>query len=259
MNVYWLEQTEKDLPAQNDWLSADEISRIEGMRFVKRRSDWTLGRWTAKRALASYCGMPPVSDALRTIEIRPEVSGAPVVFISGHKHPISISLSHRSGTALCAIAPSGVALGCDLELGEERHPAFITDYFTAGEQNYVMALPRKVRWPRLALLWSAKESALKALRTGLRVDTRSVAVQLPDDGFDPSSWGSLQVGCADGKVFCGWHSTANGLVRTIVADPPPEFPVALRASVFHALTADYTSSQALEIATPCDLYAIQRH
>ena len=53
MNVYWLEQTEEDLPAEDDWLNASEMARLSGMRFPKRRVDWRLGRWTAKRALVT--------------------------------------------------------------------------------------------------------------------------------------------------------------------------------------------------------------
>ena len=55
---HWLEQTEADLPAANDWLSAGERLRLDGMRFAKRHADWRLGRWTAKRALAAYLNLP---------------------------------------------------------------------------------------------------------------------------------------------------------------------------------------------------------
>ena len=54
MELYWLEQTYADVPAENDWLSANEAVRLNTMRFARRRSDWRLGRWTAKNALALY-------------------------------------------------------------------------------------------------------------------------------------------------------------------------------------------------------------
>ena len=34
MNVYWLEQTEADVPAENDWLSANEAVWLSDMRFA---------------------------------------------------------------------------------------------------------------------------------------------------------------------------------------------------------------------------------
>ena len=54
MEVYWLEQSEGDVPTTDDWLSPDEVVRLSTMRIAKRRSDWRLGRWTAKNALAVY-------------------------------------------------------------------------------------------------------------------------------------------------------------------------------------------------------------
>jgi hypothetical protein len=52
MNVHWLEQTEADVPAENDWLSANEAVCLNSMRFAKRRNDWRLGRGTAKCVLS---------------------------------------------------------------------------------------------------------------------------------------------------------------------------------------------------------------
>ena len=54
MRVFWLEQTEADVPPSNDWLGPAELDRCNAFRFAKRRNDWRLGRWTAKCALAAY-------------------------------------------------------------------------------------------------------------------------------------------------------------------------------------------------------------
>src|SRR5664280_1379890 len=97
MDVYWLEQTEADLPAENDWLSTSEVTRLNGMRFAKRHADWRLGRWTAKRALALYLNLSSHPQALTDIEVRPAPSGAPEVFIANPPAGIAISLSHRAG------------------------------------------------------------------------------------------------------------------------------------------------------------------
>ena len=182
MNVYWLEQTEADLPAENGWLSASEVARLNSFCFAKRRADWRLGRWTAKRAVAAYLNAPNRPPALASIEIRPAPSGAPEVFVADQPADFTISLSHRGGVAACAVSRFGVLLGCDLELVEPRSEAFIADYFTPEEQALVAQADTADRFPLCALLWSAKESALKALRTGLRVDTRSVIVS-PGDAF----------------------------------------------------------------------------
>ena len=139
MDVYWLEQTEAGLPADNDWLSAGEVSRLSGMRFAKRQADWRLGRWTAKRALALYLHLPDDPQGLTKIEIRPAPSGAPEVFVAEQACAAVISLSHRAGVAACAVASPGAEIGCDLEVIEPRSDAFVADYFTAEEQALIEA------------------------------------------------------------------------------------------------------------------------
>ena len=176
MNVYWLEQTEADVSAEDDWLSANEAARLSRLRFPKRRADWRLGRWTAKRAVSAYLKTPPRPPDLAAIEIRPAPSGAPEVFIANRPADCTVSISHRGGVAACAVGQAGATLGCDLELVEPRSEAFIADYFTPEEQALVAQSDAADRFRLVALLWSAKESALKALRAGLRLDTRSVIV-----------------------------------------------------------------------------------
>ena len=103
MDVYWLEQTATDVPVENDWLNASETVRLNGLRFPKRRADWRLGRWTAKRAVAVCLNLPLDRHTLAGIEIRPAPSGAPEVFLANTPAHATISLSHREGTAVCAV------------------------------------------------------------------------------------------------------------------------------------------------------------
>lgn len=248
MEVYWLEQTEADVPARDDWLTASETAQLSTFRFPKRRSDWRLGRWTAKVALARYFKLPAHPRILANIEIRAASSGAPDVFFQNKPAEASISLSHRSGIAACAIASSTAALGCDLEIIEPRSDAFLADYFTTEEQSFVADAAAEDRSRLLALLWSAKESALKALHTGLRLDTRSVIVGpfealqreiqeekgcvRNDARLDPSlessdNWFPLQVCTSQGKTFNGWWQHTRNFIRTVVATPSPQPPILL--------------------------------
>ena len=176
MKVYWLEQTEPDVPGVKEWLSAKERVQLNALRFAKRRADWQLGRWTAKHAVAACLQLPADLHNLAKIEVRPGPSGAPETFLGNKWAPVTISLSHRAGRAVCAVAPDRSALGCDLEVIEPHSDAFIADYFATEEQALVArAAPADRPW-LVTLLWSAKESALKALRAGLRLDTRGVIV-----------------------------------------------------------------------------------
>lgn len=226
MNVYLLEQNEMDVPARDDWLSTSEILCLNRLRFVKRHDDWRLGRWTAKRALALRLGVSARPQVLAKIEIRPAPSGAPVLFFENKVATVAISLSHRNGRAICALAPPSAEVGCDLELIESHSDAFIADYFTAEEQRLIAEASAADR-PRLStLLWSAKESALKALHTGLRLDTRRVSVRLVE-AFDLNGWIPLRVCCSEGQVFRGWWRHANDTISTLVTNPSPDLPIVL--------------------------------
>jgi 4'-phosphopantetheinyl transferase len=228
MKVYWLEQTEADVPVENAWLSSRELLRLNSMRFVKRRTDWRLGRWTAKNAVASYLKLPAEFDSLAEIEILSASSGAPGVFFANRPANVTISVSHRNGTAACAVvAGFEVPLGCDLETIEPRSDAFLNDYFTVEEQCSIG--DGADRDLAVALLWSAKESALKALGAGLRLDTRCVVVRLGQRPSEHGVWSPLQVRHAGGQVFKGWWQQSGALIRTVVADPAPVPPILLQA------------------------------
>jgi 4'-phosphopantetheinyl transferase len=226
MKVYCLEQKQADVPQHDEWLSPFEAERLSQMFVRKRRDDWRLGRWTAKRAVAARAGFPLHSPVLAGIEIRSAQSGAPEVFLDNQLADVTISLSHRAGTGLCAVAPAGVALGCDLELIEPHSSAFIADYFTDEEQGLIADTSESDRFRLVALLWSAKESALKALHEGLRLDTRCVSVTSTDSP-DLSRWIPLQVRHCSGEVFEGWWRRNDHRMCTVVAEEPMEAPIAI--------------------------------
>jgi 4'-phosphopantetheinyl transferase len=205
------------------------------LHIPKRRDDWRLGRWTAKRAVARVLDLPNGDRPDQNIEIPADPSGAPRVLLRRRPVALSISLSHRDGVAACAIARSTIPLGCDLELIEPRSDAFIADYFTKDEQKLIALQSKDKRDEIITVLWSAKESALKALRVGLTVDTRSVSVCLgarhsesaekrdgkelhPLSSACPSpDWRPFQATFQNEQILYGWWSTSTSLVRTFAS------------------------------------------
>ncbi len=230
VDVYWLELTEPEVPADNDWLSPGEHALLQAMRFPKRRSEWRLGRWTAKSAVSAYLNNRRGVLEFSNLEVRAAASGAPEVFIGDQPAPLNISISHRDGRAVCAVTCCGVALGCDLETVEPRSDAFSSDYFTRAEQELFAGATASDRSRLVTLLWSAKESALKALDAGLRRDTCSVVVKLGEEPQHAAQqeWHPLEVVHEGNSVFQGWWQCDGKFVRTVVAFPPPSRPKFLR-------------------------------
>jgi 4'-phosphopantetheinyl transferase len=201
------------------------------MRHPKRRTEYLLRRLVVKHAVAIVTGRSTEPEALAAIEVGNAPDGCPYVLVDGAPLGQDVSITDRAGWAVCVLGP---AVGCDLELVEPRSPAFLRDFLTEAERRSVDAQPAgNERDATANLIWSAKESALKALRTGLRRDTRSVEVTV-DPGFDTaigttttitsSGWGPLAVHGTEGVLLPGWWRRDGRFLLTVVAatpGPPP--------------------------------------
>jgi 4'-phosphopantetheinyl transferase len=238
MKVYWLERSAADVPSTETWLSASEVNHLRTLRFAKRRADWLLGRWAAKNAVAVYLGLSAEPIALAGIEVRQQATDAPQAFCQDAPAPVSISLSHRAGLGACTVAPSATLVGCDLEIAEPHSDAFLTDYFAPEEQAMVVRAEAADRVWLLSLLWSAKESALKARGEGLRLDTRHLTVTFSKaadtnagDGlrkacsipgsFHRNCWNPIQVHTIKAQILDGWWNSTGTVLRTVIFAPAP--------------------------------------
>lgn len=197
----WLALGEESLPHGEHWLAPGEAAVLSGLRYTKRRTEFLLRRLVTKQAVASVIGEATDPGELARIEVRNAPSGAPFVCVDGNPVEMGVSISDRAGWAVCVTCPTeSASVGCDLELVEPRTPAFLADFLTPAEQQWVASHPD--RDTAANLLWSAKESALKVLQTGLRRDTRSVEVTVDEPRGD--GWGALTVRAVEGSVFPGW-------------------------------------------------------
>lgn len=224
--VSWLVQTAADLARDEDWLSTREQAVAHGLLVEKRRSEWLLGRWTAKRALALQLGRSAGPNP--EIEILADPDGAPSAYEGGASLRVTVSLSHRDDVAACVLAEEGISLGCDLERIEPRSERFVRDFFTEREYQEVGGLEGEPRDLRVALTWSAKESVLKALRTGLRRDTRSVELTSAEER-EGEVWHPLRARDASAPevAFAGWWCRCGPHVLTVMGAPPLARPMAL--------------------------------
>jgi 4'-phosphopantetheinyl transferase len=226
--TWWLARGEDQLPAAGDWLSAAERSRADALRYAKRRTDFLLGRWTLKLAVAQVLGWPADPAALARIEGRNAPSGAPRLYIDGQPTGRGVSLTDRAGCAVALVADRAVAVGCDVEIVEPRSDAVVRDYLTEAEQRLVNGAG-PARAMAANLVWSAKESALKVLETGLRLDTRSVEVTVAELSPPERTWSALRVRTAEGEVFPGWWRRSGAFLVTACWPPGGPPPAGLEA------------------------------
>ena len=173
------------------YLGEQEREIYQKLKFHKRKREWLGARLLAKdliRAADKRLG----DKELHEIEVLNATSGAPALVVAGEEgNPGKVSLSHSNGVALCAFSPDDIQFGIDLELVESRAKEFVEDYFTKGELDQVSKLPIDAQNLFITVIWSGKESVLKALSSGLRVDTRSIEVILPKFTFQTNAWNNL--------------------------------------------------------------------
>jgi len=234
---WWLARGEDSLPAGTHWLTPGEAAWVARMHYPKRRTEYLLRRLVVKHAVATVTGRSIEAASLMSIEVGNAPDGAPYVLVDRAPLGLGVSVSDRAGWAVCAL---GGPIGCDLELVEPRSPAFVRQFLTDAEQRFVAARPDgDERDAATNLIWSAKESALKVLRTGLRRDTRSVEVAVEVAGR--GRWAALSVRRAEGGVLPGWWRREGRFLLTVVAataGPPPvaldEAPVLAAATPRHS-------------------------
>lgn len=217
----------EEVPPGEGWLGRREREVLAGLRFAPRRADWRLGRWTAKQALSRWRDQGArgaIADPA-ALEVLADEDGSPAAWLDGAPLGAALSLSHRAGSGLAAVGEPGLLLGCDLELVEPRSDGFVRDFLHTEEQEALAALDPRGRPLAANLAWCGKECALKALRTGLRLDTREVRVDLaaslgdsdPVSGAD-TDWRRLAVGAPGLDVVgAGWRREGDRLLAWIAA------------------------------------------
>lgn len=202
-------------------LSEEERGRYEMFRVPKRRRDWLLGRWTAKHLVRAYLSKKGRPTPLDEIIIRADPDGAPYAALRSERLRLSLSISHSGAFSFCALTDQpGATVGADLEMIEPRPLSLVEQFFTPEEQTAALARPPSERDLWITLVWSAKEAFLKCIREGLRVDTRAVTVELPQEGSAAEGWLPLTVSAradllAIGSAYRGWWRREAGFVVTI--------------------------------------------
>jgi 4'-phosphopantetheinyl transferase len=218
MSAIWHRAGAEDVPADDEWLTGSERAVLAGLAVAKRRSDWRLGRWTSKSLVAAVLGVP-----VHCVEVRAADDGAPDARVDGAGTGWSLSLSHRDGVAVAAIAVRPTRVGIDLETVETRSDAFVREWLSRHEQATLPA-DGSARDLHVLRCWTGKEASAKVLREGLRLDVRNAVVIATPAA---ATWAPLEVRWrAEGVTHHGWWQQQDGTVVAVVTDPPTGPPEA---------------------------------
>jgi 4'-phosphopantetheinyl transferase len=220
--IYWmLVDSQQAVLEAAGFLSPSELQKYSAFKFPKRRNEWLLGRWAAKTLVHSLPAYQQYS--MDQIEILNAPQGAPYIQLPDRAASAEyLSISHSGNFALCALATGlDLQVGIDMEKVDERTETFILDYFTLTERQLVDKYPAESRAMAVTLIWSAKESMLKALGVGLHWDTRMVEVHGLDgrlsSGKDRDQWQKIQIGeqPANDRVWAAWWQRRDPFVLTL--------------------------------------------
>jgi 4'-phosphopantetheinyl transferase len=238
--IHWLIQSASDRPdlacgiAPAGLLSASEQARLAALKIDKRRRDWLLGRWTAKRLIQSCVEQQTgVRTPLDALIVGNYPDGAPYVIAECRVQSaewshnlqsticnLQLSISHSGDRAFCALVEDG-GIGADIERIEPRDWQFVEDYFSADEIRQVRLAPAEQSETVITAIWSAKEAALKALRLGLTVDTRSVSCSIgwhnQSDGWAgvAFTFDNQLLGLDAAPALTGWWRRMDDFVLTV--------------------------------------------
>lgn len=220
--IHWLTQTHHEIPAC-DYLTETELARFQELKTAKRRTDWLLGRWTAKRLLQTVIWETDgITLPLDMITITNNPDGVPNCQLPIANCQLSISISHAHGRAFVAATEKvNAPIGADMELIQPRPAGFAEEYFALAEIGLGYGLVGQERAVWETAVWSAKEAVLKALHLGLSVNTRAVSCLIEPMAQPPGIWTPFAIRCDNGRLprpappLTGWWRVEDGFVLTI--------------------------------------------
>jgi phosphopantetheinyl transferase (holo-ACP synthase) len=157
--------------AASDGLTREERRERDAHSTSAQRADYVAGRLAAKRAACAMGWVPDVprgavtADAARwqrvLVRRRPGASAVVAIRTSRERWapaPGSLSLAHRDGLGVAAVAAAGTRVGVDLERTASLPRAYARYFAHPDEVEHGPG--------SLAALWALKEAAWKALALG---------------------------------------------------------------------------------------------
>lgn len=163
LNLYLADISNLDIEQDMSLFSDYRKHKIERIKLPLKRKQSIGAELLLMHALKEV--MPDISFPLA---IKCEDIGKPVF----EKLPLYFSLSHSENYAACVI--SDKAVGLDIEFDQQNNEKIAERFFLKHEKDWLKSAADKNGV--FSKIWTAKESALKLLGTGLSKGLSSIAV-----------------------------------------------------------------------------------
>jgi 4'-phosphopantetheinyl transferase len=145
---------------KDQFLSSAELSLAHKLSSERRRCDFLLGRYCAKRSISALLG----EQQLASIDIAPGVFNQPVV--RGIIGQCNVSIAHAPGIAAALAFDCAHPMGLDIERLDSDNVSTIESQLTSHERILVDSCSLE-RVEAHFVLWTMKEALAKILLTGL--------------------------------------------------------------------------------------------
>jgi 4'-phosphopantetheinyl transferase len=194
-----------------DLLQAVDSGRAENARSPRAERDWRVSRALLQHArpvAPESSGAVPLSPGQSALSPT-QPAPSPGQFLLSPGQP-ALSLSHSGGHALVGIAPAGWRIGVDLEAIRARDTGRLAQWCcTDAEQQALAHCADEARRSKaFYLLWTLKESFIKAANLDFPADMRSVGL-MPDAPPGPALDLPADAGWKkDGHPWAGWRLRA---------------------------------------------------
>ncbi len=166
-------------------LSARELTVFKTKESKTDR--WLTGRILAKQTLNFLLkGKGILPYTFSDISILPNNEGLPILYDrNGSNLDFIISISHSCKFTAVGIVPKckKINFGIDLEKIRSFDPATITAFMTPFEKSFYNKTPNKQKDNLATMIWTGKESILKALGTGLRIHPNRVEIEFEENAL----------------------------------------------------------------------------
>ena len=143
-------------------LSSKELDKFNSFGSEKRKNDFLLGRYSAKRALSFL----KKHSFMREINIDNGVFNQPILF----DNEFDVTISHSGNFGGAIVFDKRFPTGLDLEKIDESSQKALASYINKEEIN-------ENSIQKLTIAWTLKEALSKALRCGLVISSNLLEIE----------------------------------------------------------------------------------